>query len=169
MKIRIGKRDDVEAISKIGAEAFETAFKNERNAGELVPYVKTAFSTINISKEFEAPGNVFILAEMKDEAVGFARLWEEVHNQFNEKRNIKMERLYLLPAFIGKGVGKLLMEASIDYSKAHQYEIIWLQVFEPNMDAVQFYKKSGFKLFGYAPGKFDSDPGRDLCLYRELT
>ena len=52
-----------------------------------------------------------------------------------------------MPDKIGKGVGKKLMEASIDIAKEKGKKALWLGVWENNQRAIDFYTKWGFQKF----------------------
>ena len=51
----------------------------------------------------------------------------------------KVEMLFLDPAFIGKGLGRKLMEFAMDELKAHSVDVN-----EQNPEATAFYQKLGF-------------------------
>lgn len=52
--------------------------------------------------------------------------------------------IYLLPNYIGKGYGKILMEATLSELKTQGYENVFLWVLEDNMRAKGFYEYYGF-------------------------
>jgi len=52
--------------------------------------------------------------------------------------------IYLLPDYIGKGYGKILMEATLSELKKQGYENVFLWVLEENNRARIFYEKFGF-------------------------
>lgn len=54
--------------------------------------------------------------------------------------------IYLLPAYIGKGYGRLLMESALLELKKQGYENVFLWVLEENIKARHFYTKIGFML-----------------------
>ncbi len=53
--------------------------------------------------------------------------------------------IYLLPEYMGKGLGKILIEKAIDELKAMGFKTIFLWVLEENHRARHFYEKCGFK------------------------
>ena len=62
-----------------------------------------------------------------------------------EKKNIILDNLFILPAYIGKGLGKYLMNDFLNRMKKENFEKITLDS-EPN--AEDFYLKLGFKKIG---------------------
>jgi putative acetyltransferase len=58
----------------------------------------------------------------------------------------EMKRLYLRPAFRGKGLGRVLAEAVIAEARNIGYQRMRLDTIEPIMkDAVEMYRKLGFR------------------------
>ena len=62
-----------------------------------------------------------------------------------EKNNVKLDNLFLLPEYIGKGFGKYLVDDFIKRMRNEKFEKILLDS-EPN--AEKFYLKMGFKKIG---------------------
>jgi len=61
-----------------------------------------------------------------------------------ENETIKLDNIFLLPEYMGKGYGRMLMQDCIDRSKLSRTKKIILDA-EPN--AEKFYEKFGFETF----------------------
>ena len=70
--------------------------------------------------------------------VGHALMYEAA------PRTIHLARLYLDHHFHGQGIGKLLLNNAIQ-SFPHATKA-YLEVYEPNLRAVEFYKRQGFEI-----------------------
>ena len=53
--------------------------------------------------------------------------------------------MYVLPAYRGQGVNKLIIEKLIDWSREKGLNEIRLQVYSDNLPAIKAYEKVGFK------------------------
>lgn len=100
------------------------------------------FWSYNILKqELENGKSKYFVAKQENEIVGFAGILLII-NQVNimnivvkkDKRNF--------------GIGSLLLEEIIRYSKIHNATSITLEVNEKNIPAIKLYKKYGFKQVG---------------------
>ncbi|WP_185974256.1 GNAT family N-acetyltransferase [Litoribacter populi] len=60
---------------------------------------------------------------------------------FYGTRSSKLEMLYVLPDFIGKGYGKALLQHARDFEKIDAVEVN-----EQNISALEFYKHQGFRI-----------------------
>jgi len=137
-------------LAKLALDTFCESFEKVNNPEDFWAYVNEAFHESKIKEEIGEPGSLYILAYVNNEIAGFARVRQsnEVDNQFPGKKTIELQRIYALEKFIGKGIGKALMNYCLDLAKKQEAEIFWLGVWEHNQRAQQFYKKLGFEQFG---------------------
>jgi GNAT superfamily N-acetyltransferase len=93
---------------------------------------------LTITTAYIENNSVFKLIN-NDETVGYYSYIIE------EKRNVLLDNLFILPKYIGKGFGKYLMNDFLNRMKNENFEKITLDS-EPN--AENFYLKFGFKKIG---------------------
>lgn len=90
--------------------------------------------------DYAPPEGRLLLAEYEGKLAGCVAL-----HRF-ESEICEMKRLYLRPAFRGKGIGGSLAEKIIREAQLAGYKRMRLDTVEPVMkDAVQMYRKLGFK------------------------
>jgi ribosomal protein S18 acetylase RimI-like enzyme len=89
---------------------------------------------------------------------------EEIENQ----SALEIARLYSVTSMIGKGVGRLLMEKSLETARALQKEVVWLGVWEKNQRAIDFYRRFGFEKFSQCNFLLGNDLQRDWLMKKEL-
>lgn len=85
-------------------------------------------------------GSIWVAKE-GDEVVGFSHAEKE--QEMHELRAI-----YVLPHLHGKGVGRLLMESTMEWFGTEKPVYVWVAA--SNQRAVAFYKKFGFATTGKA-------------------
>jgi len=59
-----------------------------------------------------------------------------------------MEKIYVRQDYLGKGVGKKLMQQSIVAAVHEKLEWMYLGVWQHNTRAIEFYKQFGWEVFG---------------------
>lgn len=95
-------------------------------------------NNLTITIEYIQNNDVFNLVE-ESKIIGYYSYLKQENNQ------IKLDNLFLLPKYIGKGFGVFLMNDFLQRIRNEKYEKIILDS-EPN--AEQFYQKIGFKKIG---------------------
>ena len=82
---------------------------------------------------------------------------------------IELERLYAVQHYIGRQVGKKLMEECVDRAVKMGYQTIWLGVWEKNIRAIKFYEKNGFRKFGEHVFMLGNDAQNDWLMKKTLV
>lgn len=151
IKIRLANAEDAELLAKLGKETFHDAFAGNplMPQDDLQLYLESAFTISQMASEFNDGKTIFFLAEIDDEAVGYAKLDCGVTtNGVTGKNPIKLKRLYNKQKFIGYGVGAALMKFCLEEAEKLNYDTIWLTVWKHNEIAQNFYRKFGFEECG---------------------
>lgn len=165
MLIRYGTADDAKLLSEIGAKAFYDSFARDNTEENIRLYLERTYSPEIQFDELTNPEVVFLIAEIENEAVGYVKInLNSRDDAVQGTRTIEIERIYAAKEHIGKGVGKSLMQASIEEAKQRGCDSIWLGVWEKNPRAIAFYRKWGFEEVGTHTFMLGTDPQRDLIM-----
>ena len=119
--------------------------------------------------ELNDPHNIFFLAYLKNEVAGYLKLRD--HPGPKELENlpaIEIMRIYSSSSLIVKGIGKLLMQTSIEEATRRKKSVIWLGVWEHNHRAIEFYRKWGFEKFGEHDFLLGNDVQTDWLMKRSI-
>jgi len=132
-------------------------------------FMNEQFTRDNLMKEVGAEHNIFLVAELEGETVGYARL-REVPNpaELNNLAAIELARIYSVQSRIGKGVGSALMEKCIEVSATQKKQVIWLGVWEKNQHAIAFYERWGFEKFSEHDFILGDDVQTDWLMMKQL-
>ena len=153
-------------LTKLALDTFCESFENVNNPEDFKAYTDEAFNEGQIVKEISEPNSTYVLAYADGELAGYARVRDndEVKDFFPGKKTIELQRIYALGKFIGKGIGKALMNYCIELGKQQNAEILWLGVWEHNERAQKFYNKLGFERFSSHVFMLGKDAQTDILM-----
>ncbi|GAA4197652.1 GNAT family N-acetyltransferase [Pedobacter jeongneungensis] len=104
--------------------------------------VYTDPTTDDLSTLFEQPGSAYWIAEEDGEIIGGCGIYPTAGLPDGCAELVK---LYTAAASRGKGIGKLLMEKSIESAQHFGYNEVYLESFPELTTAISMYEKAGFK------------------------
>jgi ribosomal protein S18 acetylase RimI-like enzyme len=171
VKIRLATAEDAETLARTGWKSFYDAFADHpKNApDDLKSYMDEAFAVRTIAGELVDKDVIYFIAEIGGETVGYAKLKKNSREDGTAGENpIELCRLYSLNEFIGKGIGKALMQHSLDFAAANEHDFMWLGVWEYNFRAQKFYEKFGFEKCGEHVFQLGTDPQTDWLLQKKI-
>ncbi len=149
LEIRIATFTDVTLISTISKQTFYEAFYQQNTKADMELFLANNFNITETETEIANAANTFYLAYQNNELCAYAKV-VDVDNplELPNKKTLRISRIYVLDNFIGKGIGKALMQVCIEKATSLNKNIVWLGVWEQNTNAINFYKHFGFTQFG---------------------
>lgn len=149
IKILKATSKNAKLLSQISVESFLPAHGHSAPKDDINKYISKHFTEKIFEKELENPVNAYYLIYYKNKIAGYSKIVFNSPNNHIKAQNItKMERLYLLKEFYGLNLGSALFHFTMDVSKQHRQEGIWLAVWTENERAIGFYKKMAFQIVG---------------------
>ena len=165
MHIRYGTPNDAKMLSELGAETFYDTFAKDNTPENIDAYLKKSFSPEIQFKELSEPDIIFIIVESEGTAIGYAQLiMNSKDKAIHRTKPLEIRRIYASQEYLGKGVGKALMEATISEAGQRGCDCVWLGVWEKNQRAIDFYKKWGFREVGTHIFSVGEDPQNDFVM-----
>lgn len=146
---------DYESLFKLMLTIYPAAYSHFwKDSGER--YVNTQYSEENIQKELLEEKADYYYVIFKNETIGnFRIIWDKKLKGFEEKKTVKLHRIYLHPKTQGNGIGKTLLSWLENTAKQKGYELIWLDAMDEQPQAFQFYKKQGYQYYSHELLDFD--------------
>lgn len=139
---------DAALIADLSRHTFYDSFAADNIAGNMDKFMNEQFTREKLMEEVGAAGNIFLLAFVEEEVVGYARMRETTNPLLIEDGPaIEIARIYAVQKSIGKGVGSALMQRCIAIARQKNARVIWLGVWAKNQRAISFYTKWGFDKF----------------------
>lgn len=167
--IRPASPEDAQLLAELCAKTFYETFASFNRDEDMKSYMGVNFNVAQIEHELQVEGTTYLLALQRGSAVGYAKLKKHQQQEdLNEENTIEIERIYSSKEYLGKGVGKSLMEACLNLARQDGHKVIWLGVWEHNPRAICFYEKWGFEKFGSHLFMLGNDLQTDLLMKKNL-
>ena len=145
LTIRRAQREEAACLTEI-------AFAAKRHWGYPESWLEAWRTDLTITPEFIARHEVFVAIE-HDQPVGFYAL-------VTSEGITELDHLWVLPEWMGKGIGRRLLTQAIDRARALNIATVEI-VSDPNAEA--FYLKAGARKIGEVPSAVE---GQQRCLPR---
>ena len=169
LTLRYATVKDAELIADISRQTFYETFAPWNKKEDIDKFLKEQFTKGRLMMEVGVRSNTFILAYYGNEVAGYVKLREDrAPRVLRSVPTLEIARLYAVTSMIGKGVGKLLMQTSIDVAKERGKKIAWLGVWEKNYRAIDFYHKWGFEKFGEQDFLLGNDLQCDWVMKKQI-
>jgi diamine N-acetyltransferase len=165
--IRIATLQDVETLCQISAQTFVETYGEQNTPENLQNYLEEKFNKKQISDEIQTDETVFLLVELHNQTIGYAKMRVNLVENPDPK-SLEIERIYIEKAFHGQKMGAILMQKCINVSREKGYQSLWLGVWEYNPKAISFYKKWGFEICGTHIFQLGDDAQTDYLMKKEL-
>src|SRR4051812_18560068 len=124
---------DAAALAQLSFETFWDAFAGHpmNSPADLDDYIRRAFTIERLEEEISDPKAIFTIAEIDGELGGYSKLLpDSIEPGITAERPIELVRLYSHQRYLGKGIGKALMERCFDDARKIERDVIWLGVWE---------------------------------------
>lgn len=148
LHIRQANVADAAALAELGAKTFYDTFHTFQTEEDMSKYLSSTYTPEKVKTNLEKPDVFYYLGEYNNTAVGYAKLLLDVPvEQMKGDRVMEMEKIYVLQDYLGKGVGKKLMQQSIVAAVHEKFDWMCLGVWQHNTKAIDFYKQFGWEIF----------------------
>ena len=138
-----GKMVTIRPAEERDAEQITSAVQEIIEAGQYIQKEKP--NTVEEEKIFircvEKKENMYVVAEVDSEVVGIARV---LRGELQMKHHTGLFRTWLIAKAQGMGIGKKLMEYTLEWCREQRLHKLCLTVFASNPVAYELYKKAGF-------------------------
>ncbi|NML41126.1 GNAT family N-acetyltransferase [Chitinophaga sp. G-6-1-13] len=144
----VAELKDVDLLHHVCTTAYTQHFTNQwESAAALEQYLVGSFSTDRLTKDILEPGTAYYLIYADGQPAGFVKLNDQLKEAGQASlfpHALELERIYMLAAAKGTGVGKIAMEKIEGIAREKQKPTIVLYVVDVNETAIRFYERNGF-------------------------
>jgi len=170
LTIRPAGLDDAALLADLGARTFRETFEAITSPENLAAFLASAYGEELQRAELADASRPALVLEVDGIPSGFVQL-RLGHREpcVPGQRPVELQRIYVLQAAHGGGLGKALMEASLELARAWEADAFWLGVWEHNDRALAFYARCGFREVGDHIFTIGDQVDRDLILVKDLA
>jgi diamine N-acetyltransferase len=183
MTIRVPTVADAHTLADLSYHTMMEAFGPPVGPAELIDqYAAEALTPHVLTTELADPRAHWLLLEIDANAaagatagatagvaIGYAKMRQTTPpRRVTNRRAVELQRIYLLQAWLGQGLGRRLMDACLDQARQMDAGGVFLGVWEHNTRAIQFYESQGFTRVGWHYFQLGTDRQRDIWYYKSL-
>lgn len=159
----------VTTLQALSATTFTETFGKTNSATNIERHNTEKYSVARLRTELANPESHFVFIYHDHQLAGYLKVNRgEAQSEPMGASYMEVERIYILVAFKGLGLGRQLMEYA--FKQAHKWNLnkLWLGVWEHNDDALTFYKKLGYYELSDHVFTLGESQQRDLIMAIEL-
>lgn len=168
--IRRAAAGDAAAFAAIGAATFALACPPSTPQVDLDAHIAAELSAARFAEQIGDPLKGLFAAQAGATIAGYLLLSRgTAPAEVAAQHPLKLQQLYVLPAFHGGGVAAALMARACSEAAALDCDALWLGVSEHNQRGIAFYRKHGFAVVGEEHFAVGQDIHRDHVMARRLV
>ena len=138
--IRKATLEDIEMINRLAWIVFPHTYKEILSPEQMEYMMDWMYSPENLHKQMTEDGHICYLAFEGDEPAGYLSIQPEGEHTYH------LQKIYVLPSFQGKKLGKFLFEQAIKAIKELHPEPCQMRLNVNRQNrALTFYEKMGMK------------------------
>ncbi len=159
---------EADLLADISRSTFSETFSPANTREDMAIFMEQQFTSEQLKAEMGKPGYLHLLASYNGAAAGYLFLKRHAHPLLSQTAALEISRIYCLQAFQGKGVGKAMMEYTLQYVQENGLPTVWLGVWKENAKALAFYTSFGFRIFGETDFMLGNDLQKDWLMYKMI-
>lgn len=169
MELVMAKVEDWEPMLELARESFKEAFEQDTDPVAFKTYVEENFVPERFQADLGLEQSVWMVLREGQEWIGYFRLrWDETYPSLGDKKQVKMQRLYLRKKWWNQGLGKVLLDYATEWASHQGFTDLWLVVWEKNEGAIRFYERNGYTCIGRYDFQFGHEVHHDYVMHRAL-
>ena len=139
----------VDDLLYLSRKIFYDSFHAQNKPENILSYMDIAYTRNQLLSELLNPLSEHYFICEGEKKIGFLKLNKAgVQSDINDPQSLELQRIYIDSAYQGQGLGAMLLEKAKERTRALHLGYIWLGVWEKNPNAIRFYQRHGYVIFG---------------------
>ncbi|GAA4324741.1 GNAT family N-acetyltransferase [Flaviaesturariibacter amylovorans] len=141
---------DAALLAQVGRQSFIESHGHSAHEADIRDYTDRKFTTAAFAEELSEERSLFHIIYADGQPAGYSKIiYNSGHPNIALPNVTKLERLYVLEAFLSYRLGAPLLEYNMGLAKGKGQSGMWLFVWTENTRALRFYEKHGFRTVGH--------------------
>jgi ribosomal protein S18 acetylase RimI-like enzyme len=169
-QLRQANSDDSLCLSVLAMQVFLDTYALEGIRPQIAREVLSAYSQAEFAKAVADPNSYVVVAEVKDNLVGFAQVtFGACHTLAPEGVQAELLRLYVQEPFTGAKVGTQLLAEAERVAAMSGASVLWLTPWVHNHRALAFYARRGYIDYGLTYFTFEGESHENRVVAKLIT
>ncbi len=164
VRVREWTEEDLPDVRRILWSTWLVTYASFVPERDLRWYLDTHYTVSLLKELLEKPEVRGYMAEINGCPAGWMRT-----TLAGDESRLYISSLYVLPERQGKGLGSRLLDEADHVARLHRAEELWLGVMEQNVEAVEWYRKKGFRFIKEEPFTMGECTINHLIGFRSLS
>ena len=161
--------ESLNTLQEISIKTYFDTFDGSTSEENMTAYLEDELNLDVLKAEIKNPEMLFYFAYVDGELAGYLKLnVGQAQSESMPDDWMELQRIYIDQAFKGKGLGRALVEFTIQEATSRELSEVWLGVWEHNYPAQKFYQKLGFERFSEHSFWMGDDEQTDWLLKRPV-
>lgn len=170
MKIKEAIKSDITDLTKLAAQTYKETFGHSFTPEELEKQIQETRSEQYFL--FALQKDTILIAQQDNQTIGYVQICDmeiNVKEHTAHEGSQAINAIYVAAAHQGKGIGRQLMDEAFKHPRIEESRSVYIDVWEENERAVNFYKNYGFSIVGKCDVVVDGKiVGEDLVLAKHI-
>jgi diamine N-acetyltransferase len=146
--IRVARPSDVDRLSVLAVQVWLHTYATDGINCEIAQYVLSELTVEKFLARLRDPEISIFVAEHGEFLVGFSVVTFGTLCPSGSRSNVELQTLYVQEHFVGRGIGRSLLQATECQARERSAAPLWLTVNAKNARAIAFYARQGYNKVG---------------------
>ena len=141
---------DLKELQDIGIRSYLPHYTHLWKEGGIDWYMQRCFADEVLESELSDPNIEYYIARADGQNIGILKL--VLHKPLPDsdiENALYLEKIYFVKEWTGKGVGRELINFTINRAKELERECVWLMAMDTSEKPIAAYERVGFKINSY--------------------
>jgi ribosomal protein S18 acetylase RimI-like enzyme len=166
---RVGA-DETSLLREFSISTFIDTYSTHNTPENMTTYIDKSFNHNRLQLELGSSDTFYYFAKRSADIVGYLKLnFGNAQTNRSLDEACEIERIYVGKKYQGLKTGKHLLHKAVKNGQEAGLKWLWLSVWDQNKNAIGFYMKMGFEVFGSHDFSLGSEVQTDRLMRLRLS